>query len=64
MFTSGRVVPVSGIKVNLTGDKKEELASALRFLADRIENPDTVLVTGLFAYINEDGRTVGDWKVV
>lgn len=64
MFTSGRVVPVSGIKVDLIGDKKEELAFALRHLADTLENENTVLVNGLYATLSDTGRTVGEWRVV
>ncbi len=64
MNTSGRVVPVSGIKVDLIGDKKEELATALRSLADKLDNPNTILVHGLFASVSDAGRTVGEWKVV
>ena len=64
MNTSGRVVPVSGIKVELIGNKKEELATALRDFADKLDNPNTILVHGMFASLSDNGRTVGEWKVV
>ncbi len=64
MFTSGRVVPVSGIKVELIGNKKDELAFALRHLADQLEHDNTVLVNGLYGTLSDTGRTVGEWKVV
>jgi len=64
MNTSGRVVPVSGIKVDLIGDKKEELAATLRELADKLDNPNTVLVYGLYSNLSDNGRTVGQFKVV
>lgn len=64
MNTSGRVVPVSGIKVDVIGNKKEELADALRNLADRLDNPNTILVHGMFATLSVNGRTVGEFKVV
>lgn len=64
MNTSGRVVPVNGIKVELIGNDKEELAFALRHLADTLEEDRTVLVNGLVGTLSDTGRTVGKWSVV
>jgi len=64
MNTSGRVVPVSGIKVELIGKDKAELAFALRHLADNLEEPSTILVHGLVGTLSDTGRTVGKWSVV
>ena len=63
MNTSGRVVPVNGIKVELIGDKKDELAFALRHLADTLDDDRTVLVNGLVGTLSDSGRTVGKWSV-
>ena len=64
MQTTGRVVGVNGIEVKLYLNNKEDIAFALRHLADSIEDENTVLVHGMFSYMSDTGRTVGDWKVV
>lgn len=63
MNTSGRVAPIAGIKVELDITDKEELAFALRHLADTIEDDRTVLVNGMFGNLSDTGRIVGNWSV-
>jgi hypothetical protein len=58
-----KVVPSKGIKVELYTTDKEELAFALRHLADTIESDRTVIVNGLIGNISDTGRTVGQWSV-
>jgi hypothetical protein len=64
MNTTGRVVRINGLNVNLYLNNKEDIAFALRHLADTIDDPSTNLVNGMFSYMSDTGRTVGDWKVV
>jgi hypothetical protein len=64
MNTTGRVVRINGLNVNLYLNNKEDIAFALRHLADTIDDPNTNLVNGMFSYMSDTGRTVGDWKVV
>jgi hypothetical protein len=64
MNTTGRVVRINGLNVNLYLNNKEDIAFALRHLADTIDDPKTNLVHGMFSYMSDTGRTVGDWKVV
>jgi hypothetical protein len=63
MNTSGRVLKVNGVEVDLYLNNKEDVVFALRHLADTIEDDKTVLVTGMTSYMSNTGRTVGHWKV-
>jgi hypothetical protein len=63
MNTSGRVVRVNGVEVDLYLNNKEDVVFALRHLADTIEDDRTVLVSGMTSYMSDTGRTVGHWKV-
>lgn len=55
---------VNGLEVLLHLNNKEDIAFALRHLADTIEHDSTELVEGMFAYMSDTGRTIGEWKVV
>jgi hypothetical protein len=63
MNTTGRVVRVNGVEVDLYLNNKEDVVFALRHLADTIEDDRTVLVNGMTSYMSDTGRTVGHWKV-
>jgi hypothetical protein len=63
MNTTGRVVRVNGVEVDLYLNNKEDVVFALRHLADTIEDDRTVLVSGMTSYMSDTGRTVGHWKV-
>jgi len=63
MNTTGRVVRVNGVEVDLYLNNKDDVVFALRHLADTIEDDRTVLVSGMTSYMSDTGRTVGHWKV-
>jgi hypothetical protein len=54
---------VNGLRVDLHLNNKEDIAFALRHLADTIEHDSTQLVEGMFAYMADTGRTIGEWRV-
>jgi hypothetical protein len=55
---------LNGLEVQLHLNNKEDIAFALRHLADTIEHDSTELVEGMFSYMSDTGRTIGEWRIV